>query len=94
MRTGKTTTALNLRSQPNTQSSILMILSAFMTVHIVSEEGDWLKVSVGNQEGFVHQDFVQIDPDEETADIDTSNNSWPKRKKLGEFDKFKEGIYY
>jgi hypothetical protein len=30
-----------------------------------------------------------VDPDEETADIDTSNNSWPQRKKLGAFDKFK-----
>lgn len=35
---------------------------------------------------------IVVDPDEETADIDTSNNSWPKRKKLGEFDKFKEKV--
>ena len=33
---------------------------------------------------------IVVDPDEETADIDTSNNTWPKRKKLGEFDSFKE----
>lgn len=33
---------------------------------------------------------VQLDPDEETADIDTSNNAWPKRKKLGAFEKFKK----
>ncbi len=33
---------------------------------------------------------IVVDPDEETADIDTENNSWPKRKKLGEFDKFKK----
>ncbi len=32
---------------------------------------------------------IMVDPDEETADVDTSNNSWPARKKLGEFDKFK-----
>ena len=32
---------------------------------------------------------IEVDPDEETADINTSNNSWPKRKKLGEFDTFK-----
>lgn len=32
---------------------------------------------------------IEVDPDEETADIDTSNNSWPQRKKLGAFDKFK-----
>ena len=35
---------------------------------------------------------IVVDPDEETADIDTSNNSWPKRKKLGEFNKFKKEI--
>ncbi len=34
---------------------------------------------------------IMVDPDEETADIDTANNTWPKRKKLGEFDTFKEG---
>ena len=33
---------------------------------------------------------IVVDPDEETADIDTENNSWPKRKKLGEFDSFKK----
>jgi len=35
---------------------------------------------------------IMVDPDEETADIDTSNNTWPKRKKLGEFDSFKEKV--
>ena len=35
---------------------------------------------------------IVVDPDLETADVDTSNNSWPQRKKLGEFEKFeKEG---
>ncbi|MDC8000767.1 M1 family metallopeptidase [Aequorivita todarodis] len=33
---------------------------------------------------------IEVDPDEETADIDTSNNTWPKRKKLGAFDSFKK----
>jgi hypothetical protein len=32
---------------------------------------------------------IEVDPNEETADIDTSNNTWPKRKKLGAFEKFK-----
>ncbi|MGV6829324.1 MAG: M1 family metallopeptidase [Flavobacteriales bacterium] len=35
---------------------------------------------------------IVVDPDEETADIDTSNNEWPKRKKIGEFKKFKEKV--
>ena len=32
---------------------------------------------------------ITVDPDQETADVDTSNNSWPKRKKLSKFNKFK-----
>ncbi|MEP2936918.1 MAG: M1 family metallopeptidase [Gilvibacter sp.] len=35
---------------------------------------------------------IVVDPNEETADIDTSNNAWPKKKKLGEFDQFKEKV--
>ena len=34
---------------------------------------------------------IAIDPDLETADVDTSNNSWPK-KQASEFDKFKSKI--
>jgi len=32
---------------------------------------------------------IQIDPDLETADVDTTNNAWPKEVKQSEFDKFK-----
>ena len=32
---------------------------------------------------------ITIDPDLETADINTSNNSWPKKDK-SKFDKFKK----
>ncbi|MCH9659535.1 MAG: M1 family metallopeptidase [Bacteroidetes bacterium] len=35
---------------------------------------------------------IVVDPDEETADIDTSNNSWPESKKLGEFKQFKDKV--
>ena len=35
---------------------------------------------------------IVVDPDEETADIDTSNNTWPKRENIGEFNKFKEKV--
>lgn len=32
---------------------------------------------------------VEVDPEEETADIDTSNNVWPRQKELGAFEEFK-----
>lgn len=33
---------------------------------------------------------IVIDPEEETADINLSNNIWPKTETISEFDKFKE----
>ena len=35
---------------------------------------------------------IVVDPKLETADIDTTNNSWPKEEKESDFDKFKEGV--
>ena len=35
---------------------------------------------------------IKIDPDAETADIDTSNNSWPKEEVESDFDQFKAKI--
>ena len=35
---------------------------------------------------------ISLDPDLETADIDTSNNSWPKKQEDSEFDKFKDKL--
>ncbi|EPR74209.1 Zn-dependent aminopeptidase [Winogradskyella psychrotolerans RS-3] len=35
---------------------------------------------------------IQVDPDLETADVDTTNNTWPKEVKESDFDKFKEAV--
>ena len=35
---------------------------------------------------------ITIDPDLGTADVDTSNNSWPKKETEGEFENFKKKI--
>ncbi|AXT60792.1 M1 family peptidase [Aquimarina sp. AD10] len=35
---------------------------------------------------------IVVDPKQETADIDTSNNSWPKGTQVGKFEKFKSKV--
>ncbi len=35
---------------------------------------------------------IVVDPKAETADIDTSNNAWPKEEQKSDFDRFKENI--
>jgi hypothetical protein len=33
---------------------------------------------------------IQVDPNEETADVNTTNNSWPQEEVMTDFDRFKE----
>jgi hypothetical protein len=33
---------------------------------------------------------IQVDPNEETADVNTTNNSWPREEAITDFDRFKE----
>ncbi len=35
---------------------------------------------------------IKVDPDLETADVDTNNNSWPKEIKQSDFEKFKNKV--
>ena len=35
---------------------------------------------------------ITIDPNKETADVDSSNNMWPKEIKANDFDRFKSGL--
>ncbi|MTE26609.1 M1 family metallopeptidase [Winogradskyella ouciana] len=35
---------------------------------------------------------ITVDPDLETADVDTSNNSWPREVEQSDFDKFKDKV--
>ncbi|TGV03213.1 M1 family metallopeptidase [Flavivirga rizhaonensis] len=35
---------------------------------------------------------IMVDPDLETADVDVSNNSWPKKVKQSDFDQFKDKV--
>jgi hypothetical protein len=35
---------------------------------------------------------ILVDPRAETADIDVTNNAWPKKEEKSDFEKFKENI--
>ena len=44
-------------------------------------EMEFLLIPLIEENGFEQRiKKILLDPDEETADIDTSNNSWPKKK--------------
>ena len=35
---------------------------------------------------------ITVDPNEETADVDSANNSWPREEQSSDFDQFKQKV--
>ena len=52
--------ALRLRSEPNTTSNIVDTAPRNDCVAVISKEGEWYKVSYNLQEGYMHQDYVDV----------------------------------
>ena len=52
-----TASSLNLRSAPN--GNVIKQLAQGTTVDILEDQGDWLKVNAGDQEGFVSSKYIQ-----------------------------------
>jgi uncharacterized protein YraI len=68
-----TASKLNLRATPDTSGNVIKQLPQGTQVEIVGEQGDWLKVSVGGQQGFVSEGFVSRQ--EDAPDTDTNDSA-------------------
>ncbi|HYO12778.1 MAG TPA: N-acetylmuramidase domain-containing protein [Thermoanaerobaculia bacterium] len=55
-----TASVLNLRAEPLSSSSLLGTLARGTRVTILETSGAWYRVQAGDQNGFVHGDFVKI----------------------------------
>ena len=51
---------LRVRKEPNTDSEIIMTVSEGEQLSFVSQEGDWIKVSLDNEEGYAYADYVDV----------------------------------
>jgi hypothetical protein len=69
-----TADALRLRSTPSAtqNNNIIKTLPKGTRVQIVEAQGDWLKVSVGGQVGFVSEGFVSLDQELPTPNDDAT----------------------
>ncbi|MGL5414523.1 MAG: SH3 domain-containing protein [Clostridium sp.] len=68
------TTDLNVRQQPDVHSGLLTTLRDGANVQVVGQEGQWLKVNVNNQTGYVYNDFMQKGG-EIQSNVSSSNTS-------------------
>lgn len=55
-----TTQTLRVREEPNTESEILALMPEGEEVEVLENQGDWLKVLVDSEEGYVSADYVSV----------------------------------
>lgn len=53
------TTDLNVREQPDVHAGLLTTLRNGENIQVIGKEGEWLKINVNGQSGYVYNDFVQ-----------------------------------
>ncbi len=53
-------TSLRLRSQPNTTSATLAQAPRNDCVAVISKTGEWYKVNYNLQEGYMHEDYLEV----------------------------------
>lgn len=66
-----TADTLNLRSEASTDSSIVKLLNQGEELDVISDEGDWLRVSSDGTEGYVSKDYVQVNEENQTTTPET-----------------------
>ena len=57
--TMKTTTGVNLRSEPSTSGQVLTVLVQGTTLKMLGEENGWAKVDYQGQSGYVSLDYLE-----------------------------------
>lgn len=55
-----TTETLRVREQPNTECEILALMPEGEEVEVLEDQGEWLKVSVDSEEGYVKGEYVSV----------------------------------
>lgn len=55
-----TTAVLNMRSEPNTSSSIVTRLTEGTVANITGINSGWFKVTSGSYTGYVHPDYIEV----------------------------------
>lgn len=61
------TEVLYLRSEPDTESEILDALGAESKYQVLEDAGEWIKVAVNGQEGYLHSAYVEEQSNYEEA---------------------------
>lgn len=57
---GTTTTGVNLRTEPNTESVALTTVPEGRTVSILSDDGEWCQVIYGQYTGYMKKEYIHV----------------------------------
>lgn len=69
------TDTLKLRKEPSTESIVLELLNQGEKLEVLEESGDWVKVKVRGMTGYVHNDYIEMQEEEEEENILQQENT-------------------
>lgn len=80
VRTGTiTTSSLNVRISTSLNSKVLSTLKGGTSIEIVDSLGDWFKIKLGSNYGYVSKKYVKIDTLKDSkSNASTNNNNFKK----------------
>ena len=52
--------SLNVRMEPSTDAGILARVTGGQTYRVVRDEGEWYKITIGSEEGYVSRDYAML----------------------------------
>ncbi|MBW1842282.1 MAG: serine hydrolase, partial [Deltaproteobacteria bacterium] len=65
-KSARTKTRVNFRSGPGKSYTVIRTINPGINLTVKDQTGEWLRVQAGKGEGWVHRDFVQLQP---TSDV-------------------------
>ena len=80
--------ALNVRSAPNTECSILGLLPTNQEVIILSQEGNWYKIHFNGNSAYVCADYIIITAQNVERELTAPANSWNVPTSTGEIPSY------
>ena len=71
-------TGVRVRSNPDTEASIITNLYKDNKVEVIEKSGDWYKIKYDGKEGYTHKDYIKV----EGEVADTNNNEQQENSKI------------
>ena len=67
--------SVRLRKEASTSGDIITLLAQDAKVEVIETQGDWVKIKVGDNTGYVHKDYIKLQNESNVTKADETTNN-------------------